>query len=187
MIKLSDEEEDSKSEWTPIETPEEEEPEECEECLEETTGSFYIDEEEAQRTEEALKQELTVKQAEHQYRLARDVKALNIGIIMARQLGAIRHLLKRSNDLYEEYIGMLKIKHGMVSPNDNPVNKTNKVYETIPKDLRDKVTVNMDGDKVVVRPNGFLGKETWRNIMDSLRPLDAEWKSLGKNSHWKIP
>ena len=60
-----------------------------------------------------------------------------------------------------------------------------KVKDTIDDWIED-VDITEENGSVVVMPKGFLGKETWFEINEALKPLDAEWVSAGKESRWVI-
>lgn len=60
-----------------------------------------------------------------------------------------------------------------------------KVKDTIDDWIED-IDITEENGSVVVMPKGFLGKETWYEINEALKPLDAEWVSAGKESRWVI-
>jgi len=55
----------------------------------------------------------------------------------------------------------------------------------------DKVKIEIDTDSMffIVRPNGFLGNEVFREINNVIRsePVKGMYVSQSKTSHWKVP
>jgi hypothetical protein len=49
-----------------------------------------------------------------------------------------------------------------------------------------EIDVIDQNEVVIVKPKGYLGKDVWQQINDSLKPFEPEWVSEGKESRWAI-
>jgi len=183
--------------WDPLEADtddEEEDPTEeipCEECLEENIKtSWAMDEESMKKQEETLMQELGVKQAEHAYEVAKDVKIINCLILIARRLGALEHIENRRLKIDEEYLEYVKAKAKAFKDPDNPYDASS-LFNKFPAELRPQLIFDYDNeDEVRIRPRKYLGSDNWYKITKVVKSLGGDWVSKGKgdkNAYWSVP
>jgi len=176
--------------WNPLGPKEEDDEideEPCEECLEENIKTSWAkDEETIKKQEESLMQELGVKQAEHQYQVAKDVKIINALILICRRLGALQHIEERRLKFDKEYVDLVKQRMNITKKPDNPYEK-GEIYERFPETIRHQLNFDYAEDGVRIRPKAYLGKERWSEVMQIVKSLNGEWLSKGKNSYWLVP
>jgi hypothetical protein len=60
-----------------------------------------------------------------------------------------------------------------------------KVKHALTKSLN-SVDITETNGIVVVTPRGFLGREVWQQINETLKQFNPEWVSEGKESRWII-
>ena len=60
-----------------------------------------------------------------------------------------------------------------------------EVKKTIDNWIED-VDITEENGSVIVMPKGFLGKDVWYEMNDTLKSFDPEWVSAGKESKWII-
>jgi len=173
--------------WNPLGPKEEDEEEPCEDCLDEATkGSFVEDTEDIKAKEEALKQELEKRRAEHTYEATRDAMVINTLILIARRLGGIEHIQKRRLKLDEEYLQLVRKRMKITKEPDNPYNQS-KLYQLLPEEVRHNLIIDYKDDEVQIRPKQWLGTENWSKVMAVVKQLDGDWNKKGKNSYWSVP
>lgn len=61
-----------------------------------------------------------------------------------------------------------------------------EMVQSTTKKWSNDVDVIEEEKGVVVIPKGYLGKDVWFQINESLKPFDPEWVSAGKESRWVI-
>ena len=176
------------------ETEETDENEPCVGCLEEATKkqrSWAQEEEESEINEEILVKELGEKQAEHQYRVAKDAKLINTQIFIARRLGELCHLMRKRLELDQAYYDLAQSKAG-VKPQKT---ETKNPYETrgIYKDLekyRTQLIMEERNNELQIRPRLYLGGDVWSKVTHIVQKYEGEWRSKGagdKNAYWAVP
>jgi hypothetical protein len=60
------------------------------------------------------------------------------------------------------------------------------VKAAFPEDLGSQLTFEDKGDKIVLKPQHFLGSETFAKVASVVRGLGGEYVSAGKSSHFKV-
>jgi len=50
----------------------------------------------------------------------------------------------------------------------------------------DCIDIVEQDNAIVITPKGYLGKDVWAEINNSLKPFNAEWISAKKESRWMI-
>lgn len=53
--------------------------------------------------------------------------------------------------------------------------------------FKDLLTVEQEGNYIIVKAVTWLEKENFQKIMTLLKEYGAEWLKAGKMSHWRIP
>jgi hypothetical protein len=56
-----------------------------------------------------------------------------------------------------------------------------------PEDLEALLIFEDKGDKIIIKPQQFLGSENFAKIASVVRGLGGAYVSAGKNSHFKVP
>ena len=56
-----------------------------------------------------------------------------------------------------------------------------------PEELESLLTFEDKGDHIMIKPRQFLGSENFAKIASIVRGAGGEYKSAGKDSHFKVP
>ena len=61
-----------------------------------------------------------------------------------------------------------------------------QIMDLFPEDLKDMLSFNGDGNKIIIRPRRFLGADNFAKIASIVRNAGGEYISAGKESHFKV-
>ena len=71
----------------------------------------------------------------------------------------------------------------------NRVTPKSDILEAFAPDIACKLTAKLDdqGKVFLIRPRTFLGSETFREVVDTVKSLGGTYISAGKDSHFRVP
>lgn len=96
---------------------------------------------------------------------------------------------KKSNELYERAV---RVKESTEESELTPAELDDEGYivkatELFPEDLEAMLTFVVEEDYVRIAPRQYLGSENFAKIAAIIRDNGGEYKSAGKNSHFRMP
>ncbi|MCD6592933.1 hypothetical protein J7L00_02465 [Candidatus Bathyarchaeota archaeon] len=71
---------------------------------------------------------------------------------------------------------------------EQPIQIIERAKKMFPNELIDKISLELSGDHVIVKPKQFLGSKLFSELADIARnKLGGEYVSAGRDSHFRIP
>ena len=61
------------------------------------------------------------------------------------------------------------------------------ILKEFTEEQENRLTAERKGDYWIIRPKHFLGSELFAQISATVRSLQGEYISAGKDSHWRVP
>jgi hypothetical protein len=61
------------------------------------------------------------------------------------------------------------------------------VRTIFPKELEDMLFFEENGEYIIIKPRRFLGSENFAKIASLVRSAGGEYRSAGKDSHFRVP
>jgi hypothetical protein len=79
------------------------------------------------------------------------------------------------------------LSSSLPSPTSAPQKTLESVKGTFPPELRELLSFEQGNGCFVIKPRQFLGSEKFAKIAQIVRGAGGDYKSAGKDSHFKIP
>lgn len=104
-------------------------------------------------------------------------RALNVIASQEKNIDELRELILKEKDT-----PTIAERQGTVV-----VEPTKNASALFPEDLKVLLSFESEEDHWLVKPKQFLGSDNFSRIAAIVRQAKGEYKSAGKNSHFKIP
>ena len=102
---------------------------------------------------------------------------------LAERMDSLTQVLKKIIEDLEEV--KVKLKTGAVQEKFSTLEDVQKMF---PENLAKQVYFEQTEEYVIVRPKGYLGQETFRQVATIVTDkLGGEYVSAGKDSHFRVP